>query len=238
MDELKKYLQENRAALDSEKPSATVFKRLQAQHPAKKKATVFSMLAKAAVAACILGAVLIALNIFSKKETGKSQISQTIENIQHPQTQEIALQPSPLPDSGVKAPQQHIQYPSMVKTNTPKKESASVPEQLLSSFEHNYNKLVSLQLQYIRTTPVYGESSNYFDDFKNALHQLDEEEFLVKKTIKTTGLNDALLEQLVNLYQAKTNLLKNLQQQVTRMNNRVKENSLPTDSVNTFYINI
>ena len=98
--------------------------------------------------------------------------------------------------------------------------------------------MVKLQLKNIRSTPVYGETADYFNVFKQTLKQIDTDEANIKNNIKTNGLNDVLLEQLINVYQEKINVLKNLQQEMNKINNKVKDNQLPSDSLKSHFINI
>jgi len=51
-------------------------------------------------------------------------------------------------------------------------------------------------------------------------------------------MSDQLLNQLINIYQIKLNTLKQLQLEMNKINNRIKQNRVPVDSVKTYFINI
>lgn len=85
---------------------------------------------------------------------------------------------------------------------------------------------------------MFGESSDYFTDFKIQINQLEKDEKSIKAEIVKRGLSDQLLNQLMNIYQIKLNTLKQLQLEMNKINNRIKQNRAPVDSVKTYFINI
>ncbi|GAB2813804.1 hypothetical protein [Ferruginibacter profundus] len=236
MDEFKKYLQEHKDELDVDAPSAGLLQRIQTQTTAKKKAALYPVLLRISAAACIL--VLIGFGIKRMLNTGD-----TGERIVTAPATPTQKTPGVLPAAIDTVTNRHI---AEEKNNTaslsPEKNTAakkiSEPYRLMQSFEYNYTQLVKLQLKNIRQTPVYGETPDYFNDFKQTLKQIDTDEAIIKKNIRSNGLSDVLLEQLINVYQEKINVLKNLQQEMNKINNKVKENHLPTDTLTSHYINI
>jgi hypothetical protein len=67
---------------------------------------------------------------------------------------------------------------------------------------------------------------------------MDADEAATRNLIKMNGLSSGLLQQLINIYQEKLNVLKNLQTEINKINSRVKQNQLPTDTLTTHFINI
>jgi hypothetical protein len=238
MDEFKKYLQQHRDEMDTDAPPAYLLQRIQQQTAKKPKATIYSILFRGAVAACTIAIVVVAIK-WMTKEVDKKPADTIAINIPAPintATDTLAASVNKITAANESAKIHKEDRAVLNKKTMPKKESISY--QLMHSFEHNYTQLVNLQLKSIRTTPVYGETEDYFNAFKSSLRQIDFNEAIIKKNIKTAGLNDQLLEQLINVYQEKINVLRNLQHEMNNMNNKVKENQLPSDSLKTHYINI
>lgn len=108
----------------------------------------------------------------------------------------------------------------------------------LSSMETGFTQIINLQKGKISTTPMYAESASYFNEFKAQINQLEQEEKQIKKEIAKKGLTDQQLDQLINLYQYKLTVLKQLQLEMNKTNNRYKQNRGPVDSTRTYFINI
>jgi len=108
----------------------------------------------------------------------------------------------------------------------------------LSNMETGFTQIINLQKGKISTTPMYAESASYFDEFKAQINQLEQEEKQIKKEIAKKGLTDQQLDQLINLYQYKLTVLKQLQLEMNKTNNRYKQNRGPVDSTRAYFINI
>jgi hypothetical protein len=108
----------------------------------------------------------------------------------------------------------------------------------LSNMETGFTQIINLQKGKISTTPMYAESASYFDEFKAQINQLEQEEKQIKKEIAKKGLTDQQLDQLINLYQYKLIVLKQLQLEMNKTNNRYKQNRGPVDSTRAYFINI
>jgi hypothetical protein len=67
---------------------------------------------------------------------------------------------------------------------------------------------------------------------------MDRDERQVRNDIKAYGLTNEFLEQLINVYQQKLTLLKNLQTEVNKMNNKVREKQSPSEKTEVHYLNI
>jgi hypothetical protein len=235
MDEFKKYLQQHRNGMDEDVPSGVLLQRIHASSAAIKKSRLRVMIFRIAAAACLLVFITVGARwIWNKKDITPlitNEKLHTTKNSDAPLLAETNTTNPVQTDTIINSSE------SMVPGNNAKKKEL-LPVQLLQSFSYNYTQLVNLQLKNIRHTPVYGETGNYFNDFKHNLQQMDADEVQIKINITRLGLNDILLEQLINVYQQKISLLKDLQHEIGKLNNRVKENQLPTDSVHIHYINI
>ncbi|MGC4104174.1 hypothetical protein [Ferruginibacter sp.] len=234
MDDLKKYLQQQKDAMDFDTPSPNVLKRIQVPVMESKKAPVRMLWWRVAAAACIVTVLSLG---------GWWLLYNKPAQTERPIAAEPAKEAAPVIAKAQEQQPDTIRPVALPVAATASKKKAGekklpLPYQLLYSFENNYTQLVKLQLKGIRSTPVYGESDEYFAGFKQNLHQLETDEASIKSNIKTNGLNDVLLEQLINVYQQKIDLLKNLQHEMNRMNNKVKENAQPDDSLKTHFITI
>ena len=85
---------------------------------------------------------------------------------------------------------------------------------------------------------MYAETPDYFNDFKVQIKQMERDEKQIKADIGKRGLNDELLDQLINLYQQKLNTLKQLQIEMNKTNNRFKQHRGPVDTTHTYFLNI
>ncbi|OYZ00454.1 MAG: hypothetical protein B7Y37_10440 [Sphingobacteriia bacterium 28-36-52] len=108
----------------------------------------------------------------------------------------------------------------------------------LTNMETGFTQIINLQKGKISTTPMYAESASYFNEFKAQINQLEQEEKQIKKEIAKKGLTDQQLDQLINLYQYKLTVLKQLQLEMNKTNNRYKQNRGPVDSTRAYFINI
>ena len=66
---------------------------------------------------------------------------------------------------------------------------------------------------------------------------MDEDEMLLKKDIESYGMNDQLLEALINIYQQKLNLLKILKAEIHKMNKTTKEKQMQ-GRLPSYYLNL
>jgi len=237
MDEFKKYLQQHREEMDVEEPSGQLLQRIQMQTAGIKKAAMHTLLFRYAAAACIIFVIAFGLQRLMRPNDKKQQDTAGAGKTLPVNTARGIVKDVPPADSIPVTAITSKHERNFSKAGLPVKKQ-SLPYQLMNSFEHNYSQLVNLQLKNIRNTPVYGEAPDYFDGFKKTFVQIDSDEQSIKKHIKTSGLNDALLEQLINVYQEKLNVLKNLQHEINKMNKKLKDNQQPSDTLTGHYINI
>lgn len=240
MDELKKYLQQNREVLDTDEPSSMVWERIQVAQPVKKTAIVLTI-TRWAVAACVL--VLAGIGTWSllKEEKTQETLQGSMATVE-PKQQENK-QPTELV---IPVPEINTETNKILTSVTPEKKTVPVQKPIpqradliaLQNVENSFKQVINLQRTKVGTIPMYAESAEYFADFKIQLRQLEKDEKAVKAEIVKRGLTDELLGQLINLYQIKLSTLKQLQTEMNKINNRVKQIRRPVDSVKTYFINI
>ncbi len=268
MDELKKYLNDHREGLDADTPRDAVWQRIQqTTRPVVKQMPTNNWLytaMKFVAAASVVIAVVAGIKYLSNADSLIGMQGELVSIKEHlvKNSDTVLLageKENPLPQEIVPHQRQPVKKTTDFKqsnfaskrktapvvTQEPvrtrkKRPAATAPDDLaiVTPLQQRYAQLVSLQLNRLRTTPVFAESPHYFDDFKVQLKQMDADEATIKKEIKTNGLNDALLDQLINVSQQRLNLLKNLQTEINKMNNRVRQNQLPQDSTHSYFLNI
>ena len=232
MDNLKQYLQQHKKAMDVDEPTVAVWKHIEKAGAQKQPGKLLPLLIKFAAAAAVITAILFGLKYaFSKKETL------------------IAVKEDSLPAGIIKKDSAKTLLAGSLSTTNEtlkvlpakevirKKQRTDERYAMMESFKQNYSQLVSYQLSSIRSTPVYAENPAYFDDFKNRLKQMDIDEVFIRKTIRKQGISNDLLEQLINVYQQKLDVLKSLQAEINKMNERVKQQP-GVDSLSRYYLSI
>ncbi|MBL0883349.1 MAG: hypothetical protein IBJ16_08415 [Chitinophagaceae bacterium] len=238
MDDFKKYLQQNRYALDVDEPSPAIWERIERQQPVKKTRVVVLM-TRWVAAACIL--VLAGIGVWSivndtttPKSSNLTVATKTITPVEQP------VKTIPETESIITTKE----LSASIKKETKKKESTNTIAakrqdlMIMNNIESSFKQVINLQRDKVSTTPMFGESSDYFTDFKIQIKQLEKDEKSIKAEIIKRGMSDQLLNQLINIYQIKLNTLKQLQLEMNKINNRIKQNRAPVDSVNTYFINI
>ncbi|HEV9035594.1 MAG TPA: hypothetical protein VGQ51_03190 [Puia sp.] len=112
------------------------------------------------------------------------------------------------------------------------------PSDAIGVIDNSYSSLIDDQLRKLRATPLYAENGDYFSFYADQLKQMDQDENQVRSDIKTFGLTSEFLEQLINVYQQKLNLLNNLRKEVNKMNNKVRGKQTPSPKAVVHYLNI
>ena len=130
------------------------------------------------------------------------------------------------------------------KPNIPTNQQPTTNSQLatnvttLNQIENTFTQIINLQKAKVNTTPLNAESPSYFNDFTIQMKHMERDEQTIKKDIRKSGLTDELLDQLINIYQQKLNMLKQLQNEINKTNSRFKQNRGPVDSTKTYFLNI
>jgi hypothetical protein len=233
MDPFKKYIQENREAVDADAPRPIVWERIEKELPAPARRISINRVIIWSAAACVV--VLAGVGLWSlldeRPETGVKDTSmvngqssvgkKTIDNGQ------LTVKISRFARNN---------KPSAIKPKT----LSPTPQTLnpIAGLESSFIQVINLQKARISTTPMYAESAAYFNDFKVEMRQMEKDEAQIKKDISTKGMTNELLDQLINIYQQKLNMLKQLQLEMQKTNNRYKQNRVSVDTVRTYFLSI
>ncbi len=108
----------------------------------------------------------------------------------------------------------------------------------MASLESSFTQVINLQKARISHTPLYAESPSYFKDFKLQMQQMEKDEKQIKVFISKNGMTDELLDQLINVYQQKLTMLKQLQNEMQKLNTRYKQNRESIDTAKTYFLNL
>ncbi len=243
MDELKRYLQNNTEALNQEEPGLGVWQNILQQTQAEKRPAAIRLFTRWAVAACIILLAGIVVWFVLFEISPKSPVTIAGKESKQPAPVTEKAVEKMVPDSGKEliTKNETVVREKQV-AQQPKKEVATEPKNngsiFLSQLENSFTQVINLQRERVKSIPMFTETPAYFNDFKFQLNQMDKDERAIKSTIARRGLNDDLLDQLINLYQQKLTILKQLQLEMNKTNNRYKQNSGPADSTKTYYLNI
>jgi hypothetical protein len=268
MDEFKKYLVENQKQFNTDEPSPLVWEKVHQRVKAQTEkpiatAKVFSIrkLVQWSAAACILGLAGIGVwNLFNDKNAVKPSQEQVVTNEEKPNsapdnssnaninttsngqsTKALVATESIAPSASATQPmlsKKNQSLKSHPANNTAALSNNDKTLSALTSMETGFTQIINLQKGKISTTPMYAESASYFNEFKSQINQIEQEEKQIKKEISKKGLTDQQLDQLINLYQYKLTVLKQLQLEMNKTNNRYKQNRGPVDSTRAYFINI
>ncbi|HEX8334387.1 MAG TPA: hypothetical protein VF622_17320 [Segetibacter sp.] len=249
MDEFKKYINQHRHQLDTDEPGDHLFDSIERRlNPSKPR--VIPMFVKWAVAACIILLAGIAIYIFSSGGLNKSQdiakttpagkidssssseIKKPIENedpIEEEQSSKMLAQlPARKESVNQDKPYRAETILNSQKEVIAKKAPAQSTDPMLRAFndmDKSYATMVSLQLEKVKGTPIYAEDAGYFHVFKKEFQDLTNDEKMLKEETKKNGINDDIINRMINIYQEKISLLKQLQFEINKMNNRMKNTS-------------
>lgn len=267
MDEFKKYMQENRTALDLDEPGPMGWEKVQAKlnqekQPAAKVVTIKKYF-QWSVAACVF--VLAGIGLWSLLETKQETLQQQVlrapnenetvgvENksanpannatetntiIQNEAEEKVLNSAGSM--SNIAANKNTRPYKTNINPQTNSSAQGLSKDVLtsLASVESGFTQVINLQRGKISTTPMYAESAAYFNEFKMQIQQIEADEKQLKKEISKKGLTANQLDQLIDLYQYKLTVLKQLQLEMNKTNNRFKQNRGPVDSTRAYFINI
>jgi hypothetical protein len=239
MDEFKKFLRENRHLLDVESaPRSQVWEHIQQHGPARKK-MVMTSLVRWIAAACIVLLTGAATYMLWPSKTGSAlagaepQTSNlkpqttidTPEIIGRTDTPGSAISPLPgeviAESAGATTKKITKDVPSNSRKG--KRPALSKKRSAMDMLQENYASIINQQLKKLEATPIRVESPGYFHAFKKHWYDMEKDEKKIKDDIQLYGLNDAVLTQFIQLYQQKLLLLKQLQDEINKMNNRAQQ---------------
>jgi hypothetical protein len=254
MDKLKEYLLRHRADLDVDSPANDTWDKIGSKMSDETDQTRVAMergfparsgfsrwVVRVAAAACVVALAGTGLwllfkdnkapsgtakydsgTIKKEQAPGKERIEDSLRKVEDTPDKEIARNTS-----------KSKQSPHKTKPSKPKESSDEV-----TVIDKSYSKLIDYQLKKLRATPLYAENGSYFSFYTEQFKEMDQDEQAVRNDIKTYGLNTEFLEQLINVYQQKLNLLKNLEAEINKMNNKVREKQTPSERPEVHYLNI
>ncbi|MDD2793999.1 MAG: hypothetical protein PHD73_12520 [Sediminibacterium sp.] len=248
MDELKKYIQANRAALDSDEPAPGLLQEILAKvEPAPQPSVPVIRIIRWAAAACILGLAGVGLwSILNQDQPSLPRKSQPLASNNSKPVPEIKsrtseAQSASLAGNTITQPKTSpLQYsPEMGKVAAASPANgSSLDIAAFRNIQAGFVQVINLQKARINTIPMYAESADYFNDFSIEIRQMEKEEKIILSAISKRGINNDLLDQLINLYQQKLTILKQLQLEMNKTNNRYKQNRGPVDTTRSYFISI
>lgn len=241
MDELKKYLQNHAEELNLDEPRPQVWQNIQLETQTTKKRPVIVMITRWAVAACILALAGIgAWYMISEKKAEPVQtvaIKEKTNTTLDPVKKEPVIIENNEPVVIAKTTDHTIKHKPATRNTQPPVNSQETLTNL-QNLENSFTQVINLQRDRVSSMPMYAESPEYFNDFKIQIKQMGKDEKVIKSDIAKRGMNDQLLDQLINLYQQKLNTLKQLQTEMNKTNNRYKQSRGPVDSTKTYFLNL
>lgn len=236
MDKFKVYLQEHREELDKGIPDSIVWKRIRQQGLHRRYIMkIRSIVLSLTVAASLF---ILLLNLYpggaGKMNTGSpAAIVRQCDTAFHGMSFM----------SGHAEPAK-VRREDTIKVTLSKKYaldtivSAEKASAMVNVLEQNYSEQSRQQLQTIRSTPVFISDPDYFAEFRLQLQKMDRDESQLKIDMKESGINNILLEQLINICQQRLSLLKDLLTEINKVNYQVKQRRPPVDTLKAIYIKI
>jgi hypothetical protein len=229
MDKFHDYLLSRQDRLDADQPDEHVWDRIETTLLKNKAAAPVSHLFRYLAAASVI--ILVAAGFWiARQQTVHSQKNEA-----------IASPPAIKQDSAKKEMEDLKPLVNSRPVETPlekEKPQPATAQQPIDKLSAGYAMMISSRLQQLRATPVYAECTEYFSDFTLQLNQMDKEEISIQKDIGHYGMQDALVEQLINIYERKLKLLKELQTQITRMNRKAGLRSNASKQPEPCFINL
>lgn len=222
MDNLSNFLNDHRDEMDFDSPSPEVWQKL---HKQTKKTPVVSIKKWLYVAAaCALFAsgllylmqekpvatpgALAEVNSIKKDTTIKTPVEQPVAVTEHTETPLITSNKAEQPVKKIKT----------IKEK-PARTIDNEVQMAVKNIDNNFNKILNTQLNNINQTPIYTASNDLFSGFKKQYRQLEKDEKQLKTDIANFGMDEQLLQQLIFINQQKLNLLKDLQIEISKVNN-------------------
>ena len=240
MDELKKYLQQNARELDVDTPRKQVWENIEQATAGPKKPATILMFTRWAAAACVIVLAGIGVwHLIDQKPAAPAQVAQIVKPVTTPSQKEAAAPAiAEAPGSEKAIAQTHSNTQRSNKPIYQKPVNSAADIAALTNIETSFTQVINLQRARVSNIPMYAETPEYFNDFKIQIRQIEKDEKVIKSDIAKRGMNDELLDQLINLYQQKLNTLKQLQIEMNKTNNRFKQNRGPVDTTRTYFLNI
>ncbi len=253
MDEFKKHIQQRLDELDIDEPNEQNWENIHQQLFPKKRLVV-SMPVRWLAAACVILLAGIGFFLMDKESNTKPIVvapvnKETKSNTAPPQsTTTNAKEEGSVNVRGVEPISQ--KEPVTASTDTrkefavekrhtePKRNYAA--EKALAGVESSFTQVINLEKERINTTPLNAEDPGYYKDFSQRMKEMETDEAIIKQDIRKQGITDDLLDRLINIYQQKLNVLKQLQMEIQKTNTRYKQGRQQgqVDNQKTYFLNI
>lgn len=255
MDEFKKHIQQHLDELDIDEPGEQNWDNIH-QQLFPKKGLVISIAVKWAVAACVVLLAGIGFFLIDKESntTKPMVVSPTVKkevksNASQPATTTTndkedgsvnvrGVEPISQKEPVTASTDARKEFAVEKKHTEPKRDYAA--EKTLQGLESSFTQVINLEKERINTTPLNAEDPSYFKDFNQRIKEMETDEAIIKHDIRKQGITDELLDRLINIYQQKLNVLKQLQTEIQKTNNRYKQSRQQgqTDNQKTYFLNI
>jgi hypothetical protein len=239
MDNIKNYIQQKRAELDTDELDVSMeWKKVkQGLHAKKTGVVVFRWSVAASFLVLVVSSIFLMNNrrqLTVQGETAEKKITKPVAPQVKQYTadtlQQLATAPPVLQNT--KSKKTGNTYAAVVKLKEEK------PLTALDEMSRGFEGVINTQLKTIRATPFYAANENYFAIFKKQLTEIEQMEKQAKAELAKTATENMNLEGLINIYQLKIQLLKQLQFEIDKMNNRAKQANPGIASDKKTFINI
>jgi hypothetical protein len=240
MDKLKEYLLRHQADLDVDSPASDTWEHIESkmsdESHQRPKSGFSTWVVRYAVAACVIALAGAGLWLVRAPAPAKEVTENTIRKEENTLRKEENTPPKK-EKPPVKDIARNTSKPKQARRKTRSQKPPELSDQT-AAIDKSYSSLIDYQLRKLRATPLYAENGSYFSFYTEQFRQMDQAEQAVKNDIKTYGLTDEFLEQLINVYQQKLDVLKNLQTEINKMNNKVRQKEAPSEKAQVHYLNI
>jgi len=225
MDDLEKYIEQNRKYLDVEDPdyglSNSIIKKVNDAH----RIRVFYK-AAAILIVVVSGFIFYRLpgNKAHKDYSYTGPITDTAEML-FPRTADENL-PKQGADSDNQRSIVNAVKASGVRSRAVVQKQPVVTNKAFAQYQEikkQYNLLFDLEAKKIRSTPIYVEDRGYFNTFEMQLSEIKAYESELAKDLKNYDFDEAILDKMILLYQRKICLLKELRNEIRKTNNSIEQ---------------
>lgn len=243
MDKLKQYLSENREELAIEEAPDELWPQINQQLQPKRSLVVPMMKWVAAASVIILAGV--GVYYLTQNEADREVVKTETTPPKADSNKNVVSEKKEVPVEITKPVEEQKQQ--LVTTGAPHQKSLTRQKpnnqenntiNEVDLLQQNFAVMIKHQEEKIRNTPIYAEDAEYFHFFKKQLDEMSGDEKNLKDEVKKTGWTDYSIERLINIYQGKIALLKQLQFEINKMNNKAKQNNSTIQTQKPSFINI
>ena len=235
MDNFKKYLLENKSRLDVEEPPEHAWGDINNRIAGSKKKTVIIRLLKWSAAASIIilaGIGLYTLTGTDEKPTERSVASETVPTHDSTKTVAINNRTDTISQAATVLPKK-IKKRAKPKIHTHHEmNSVTASGNLLNRSLNSFMVAIENQKTIISSTPVFGVEQEHFKEFVLQYKSLDETEQKIKDKIKVSGVNNEILDEMINTLKKRIEILIQLKAEIDKINNMNRDKGTGKTYVN------